>query len=192
MIIALALGIACAVGMERSHWFRMAGLTYVEMVRNTPFLVQIFIFYFGLPAIGLNIPPSYCAVIGLAVYGGAYVAEIVRAGLESVPRGQIEAAKALRMPPWTILKSIVLKPALASVYRPLTGQFVLLLQSSSLLSAISVAELTAVGNTIQSLTYRNFEAYLFIAAFYLVLTTLFRVAFDLIGRQSFRFQRIGG
>lgn len=131
------------------------------------------------------------AIIGLSIYGGAYLAEIIRAGIDNVPPGPVEAAKALGMRGSTIFGSIVLRPALASIFPSLSGQFVLLLQSSSLLSAISVAELTGAGNDIQSLTVRNIEAFFFVAGFYILLTTGFRLVFAGLARVSFPFRYLG-
>lgn len=192
MVISLAIGAGCAVAMGTGRVPRYLGLTYVELIRNTPFLVQIFVIYFGLPSIGLRISPEISALIGLSIYGGAYATEILRAGLESVDRGQIEAAQSLGMHRGTIFGSIVFLPALALVYWPLSGQFILLLQSSSLLSAISVAELTAQGNSIQSLTFRNFEAYIFVALAYLILTSGFRQSFKILHRLLFPFKHQEG
>ncbi|GLQ12058.1 ABC transporter permease [Devosia yakushimensis] len=191
MVLGLLIGLACAVAMGVNRPVRLIVLTYIEIIRNTPFLVQLFVVYFGLPSLGIRLSPVTSAIIGLSIYGGAYLAEIIRAGIDNVPPGPIEAARALGMRSTTIFGSIVLKPALASIFPALSGQFVLLLQSSSLLSAISVAELTGAGNDIQSLTVRNFEAFVFVAGFYILLTTGFRLIFAGIARTSFRFKYLG-
>ncbi|WMT91904.1 amino acid ABC transporter permease [Pelagibacterium sp. H642] len=188
MVLGLLIGLVCAVAMGVSRPVRLIVLIYIEIIRNTPFLVQLFVVYFGLPSLGIRLSPVTSAIIGLSIYGGAYLAEIIRAGIDNVPPGPIEAARALGMRGPTIFRSIVLKPALASIFPALSGQFVLLLQSSSLLSAISVAELTGAGNDIQSLTVRNFEAFVFVAGFYILLTTGFRLVFAAIARMSFRFK----
>ena len=188
MAISLGIGIACAVIMGLSKPARYAILAYVEIIRNTPILVQLFLIYFGLPSVGITLPAIGSAIIGLSIYGGAYMTEIVRAGIDQIPRGQVEAGKALAMHGWTIFTNVILRPALSSIYPALCGQFILLMQSSSLLSAISISELTAAGNDIQSLTVRNFEAFIFVAAFYLALTTLFRLLLAGVGRLSFPFK----
>lgn len=191
MVLGLLIGLSCAVAMGANRTVRLLVLTYIEVIRNTPFLVQLFVVYFGLPSLGIRLSPVTSAIIGLSVYGGAYLAEIVRAGIDNVPPGPVEAAKALGMKGTTIFGNIVLKPALASIFPSLSGQFVLLLQSSSLLSAISVAELTGAGNDIQSLTVRNFEAFVFVAGFYILLTTGFRLVFAAIARSTFPFNYLG-
>jgi polar amino acid transport system permease protein len=190
MAVSMLIGIACAVVMGTGKTARYVVLAYVEIIRNTPILVQLFLIYFGLPSIGIKLSPLVSAIIGLSIYGGAYVTEIVRAGIDQIPNGQIEAGKALGMKPWPIFSKIVLRPAISYIYPALVGQFVLLLQSSSLLSAISVAELTAAGNDIQSATVRNFEAFIFIAIFYLALTTIVRLALTGIGRVAFPFSYV--
>ncbi|WP_454703025.1 amino acid ABC transporter permease [Agrobacterium burrii] len=191
MVIALVIGLACAVLIGLSRPLKYLLLTYIEVIRNTPFLVQLFVVYFGLPSIGLRLPPITAAIISLSIYGGAYLTEIIRAGMDNVPVGQVEAAKALGMRGKSLLFSIVFPPALASIYPSLVGQFVLLLQTSSLLSAISVAELTGAGNDIQSLTVRNFEAFILVAGFYIALTTILRIGLAGMGFASFKFQRAG-
>ncbi len=190
MLAALVIGTCCALALRGGTLVRGLVLTYVEVIRNTPFLVQIFVIYFGLPAVGVKISPTLSALIGLSLYGGAYAAEILRAGLEGVPFGHIEAAQSLGMKPASIFRNIVLVPALAAVYWPLSGQFILLLQTSSLLSAISVAELTAMGNSIQSLTFRNFEAYIFVASGYLLMTAAFRQVFRWMHAILFPFMKL--
>ena len=190
MLVSLIIGTICAVLMGFNRPLRMVMLAYVEIIRNTPILIQLFMIYFGLPSLGIKLPPIASAIIGLSIYGGAYMTEILRAGIDQIPRGQIEAGLALGLRPWTVFNSIVLRPAISSMYPALGGQFILLMQSSSLLSAIAVTELTAAGNDIQSLTVRNFEAFIFVAAFYLLLTTGFRLAFTLIGRLAFPFRYV--
>lgn len=191
MTIGLVIGLLCAVLMTASRPLKYIVLTYIEVIRNTPFLVQLFVVFFGLPSIGLKLSPVTASIISLSVYGGAYLTEIIRAGIGNVPVGQIEAANALGMRGRTLLFSIIFPPALSSIFPSLVGQFVLLLQSSSLLSAISVAELTGAGNDIQSLTVRNFEAFIVVAAFYVTLTTIVRAVLAGIGYTAFPFNRVG-
>lgn len=191
MTIGLGIGLFSAVLLGANRPLKYIVLTYVEIIRNTPFLVQLFVVFFGLPSVGLKLSPVTASIISLSIYGGAYLTEIIRAGIDNVPVGQIEAAKALGMRGQAVLFSIVFPPALSSIFPSLVGQFVLLLQSSSLLSAISVAELTGAGNDIQSLTVRNFEAFVVVAGFYVTLTTIVRAVLAGIGYTAFPFTRVG-
>jgi polar amino acid transport system permease protein len=162
--ISIALGLIVAVicayarnaGSKIIQW---AVIGYVELIRNTPFLVQIFIIYFSLPAIGLRFDANTAALIAMVANLGAYATEIVRAGIDAVPQGQIEAARALGLKRLYIFRFIVLFPAIQTVYPALASQFVLLMLGSSVVSAISATELTAVTNTLQSVTFRSFEFY---------------------------------
>jgi polar amino acid transport system permease protein len=191
MAIGLVIGLFCAVLLGVNRPLKYIVLTYIEIIRNTPFLVQLFVVFFGLPSIGLKLSPVTASIISLSIYGGAYLTEIIRAGIDNVPVGQVEAAKALGMRGQAVLVSIIFPPALSSIFPSLVGQFVLLLQSSSLLSAISVAELTGAGNDIQSLTVRNFEAFVVVAGFYVTLTTIVRAVLAGIGYTAFPFKRVG-
>jgi polar amino acid transport system permease protein len=147
---------------------------YAEAIRNTPMLVQIYIIYFGLPAAGVHLNADVAAILALGINAGAYASEILRAGIESIHHGQFEAARALALTPWRTLRLVVARQALAAMYPALMSQFVLLMLGSSLVSAISVSELTAAANNIQGLTFRPFEAFLVVAAIYLALTFLLR------------------
>lgn len=188
MVCALVIGVVAAVGTLRPTPLRWPLLAYVEAIRNTPFIVQLFLLYFGLPALGLRLDPLPAAVLAMSVYGGAYTCEIIRAGIESIDRGQLEAGHALGLSRWSIFRYVVLKPALASVFSSLSAQFVLLLLSSSVVSAISVPELTGIGNDIQGMTLRNMEVYLVIAAIYVVLVAAVRSGLAALERLLFPFK----
>jgi len=162
---------------------------YVEVVRNTPFLVQLFFIFFGLPSIGIRLLPIEAALLALVVNLGGYATEIVRAGIESIHPGQIEAGLSLGLNRWRIYRHVVIVPALERVYPALSSQSVLALLGTSVVSQISVVELTAVGNTIQSATYRAFEVYLVITVLYLGLAFASRGAFWLIGLAAFQRRR---
>jgi polar amino acid transport system permease protein len=147
---------------------------YVELIRNTPFLVQLLIIYFGLPSIGMKLSAEQAALIGLVVYLGAYVTEIVRAGIESVHRSQIEAGLSLALTRWQVFRYIVLAPAIARVWPALASQFVLVTLATSVCSFISVQELSAQASNIESDTFRSFETYITVAAIYLVVALTLR------------------
>ncbi len=188
-----AIGTLCAAGRRSRHaaLSRLCGL-YVELIRNTPLLVQIFLVFFGLSSLGLKLPAFTVAVIALAVNAGAYATEIMRAGFDSVNRSQLEAAECLGLSRLQVYWHVVLFPAMERVYPALTSQFVLLMLASSICSQISVEELTAVANHVQSDTYRPFETFLVIGAGYVLLSLLMRLGFWGLGALLFpRRRRLG-
>ncbi len=173
MLGGLAIAIVCAyLRTSGPRPVRWAVAAYVEVIRNTPFLVQLFVIYFSLPAIGIRFDAEQAAVFGMSINFGGYATEILRAGIESITRGQIEAGRALGLKPLRIFRHIVLFPAVKTIYPALASQFVILLLASSIVSAISATELTAVTNTLQSQTFRAFEFYFVTAGMYLIMALL--------------------
>lgn len=193
ILIGGAVGTLCAVGHGSSNRFTAALCAgYVEAIRNTPLLVQIFLVYFGLASIGFKFSAFSVAAVALAINVGAYTAEIMRAGFESIPPGQIEAAEGLALSRVQVYWHVILLPAIEKVYPSLTSQFVLLMLASSVTSQISAEELTAVANYIQSDTYRAFETYILVAIAYVVLSLVLRAAFWALGLILFpRRRRLG-
>jgi polar amino acid transport system permease protein len=192
MVFGLLIGLAGASArLSRFRMLRLASTAYVGLIRNTPFLVQIYIIYFGLPALGLRLSPIPAALLSLSVYAGAYLTEIARAGISSIDRGQIEAARTLGLSGYRTFRHVALKPALAAVYPSLTGQFILTLLASSIVSAISVPELAGAANDVQGLTFRSLEAYLVVAAVYLALTALFKGVFTAVDRTALAYRHVG-
>jgi polar amino acid transport system permease protein len=188
MLIGLVVAIACALGKTSGpRPIRWLVDTYVELIRNTPFLVQIFFIFFGLPAIGLRLSSNQAALISMIVNVGAYATEIIRAGIESIGKGQVEAGLALGLRPLQVFRYIILKPALRAVYPALASQFILLMLSSSIVSAISADELTSAANNIQSRTFRSFEIYIVVTGIYFVLSVLFSTVFAGIYRAAFSY-----
>lgn len=177
--LALALGLAVAIvcaylrttGPKPVRWLVMA---YVEAIRNTPLLVQLYVIFFALPGLGLRLDANGAALAALVINFGAYATEIVRAGVQSIPVGQIEAGRALRLTRLQIYLLVVLFPAVKAVYPALASQFVLLMLGSSVVSAISANELTAISNTLQSTTFRAFEVYIIATLMYLAIAVAFR------------------
>jgi polar amino acid transport system permease protein len=161
------------------RWAASMARVYVEVIRNTPLLVQLFLIFFGLPGIGIKLDVMAASVLGLTINLAAYTAEIVRAGLQSIPKSQIEAGVSLGMTGPQIFRHVVLFPALKNVYPSLTSQFVLLMLATSVVSQISAADLFHAGSIIQSRTFRDFEVYTVISALYLCLTLLMRGGFSL-------------
>jgi polar amino acid transport system permease protein len=165
-----AVGVAC--GWARA-WGppRLAALVgvYVELIRNTPFIVQLFFIYFGLPSLGVKLTPEVASVIAMAVNLGAYAAEIVRAGIENTPKGQIEAARSLAMAEWQVFTRVVLPPALGRVWPAMVSQIIIVMLGSAVCGQIAAQELSYAANLIQSRNFRGFEAYLIATAIYLAL-----------------------
>jgi polar amino acid transport system permease protein len=165
---------------------------YVEAIRNTPLLIQIFIVYFGLSSLGLKLSAEVSAIVALTVNMGAYTTEIMRAGIQSIQRTQLEAADCLGLSRLQTILHVVLLPAMERVYPALSSQFVLLMLASSITSQISAEELTATANLVQSDTYRSFEVYVIVAVVYLALSALYRFALWAIGLVLFeRKRRLG-
>lgn len=182
MLFGLCLGIlGAAVSTSGPRWARGIVRAYVEIIRNTPFLVQLFIIYFSLPAIGLRMRADQAALLAMTINLGAYATEIVRGGIEAIPIGQVEAARALGLRHGHIFRFIILKPALRIVYPALVSQFILLMLGSSVVSSISAVDLTAVANTLQSTTFRAFEFYFATTLIYLVMALGFRLLLDALG-----------
>jgi polar amino acid transport system permease protein len=165
---------------------------YVETIRNTPLLIQIFIVYFGLSSLGLKLSAEVSAVLALTINMGAYTTEIMRAGIQSIQRTQLEAADCLGLTRLQTILHVVLLPAMERVYPSLASQGVLLMLASSITSQISTEELTATANLVQSDTYRSFEVYIIVAVVYLALSALYRLGFWAIGLVLFeRRRRLG-
>lgn len=192
-MLGLVLGIVGAIARRSgTAWVRVAAGGYVELVRNTPFLIQIFFLYFGLASAGLRLPVFAAAVLAMVINVGAYTTEIVRAGIEAVHLSQIEAAEALGLSTFQIYRDIILRPALERVYPSLTSQFTLMMLQSSITSQISAEELTGAANVIQSITFRSMEAYLVVGLLYLLLTLLLKSGFWALGQVLFpRRRRLG-
>jgi polar amino acid transport system permease protein len=188
MALAIVIGIGGVV--LRDSWFapaRWLVKAFVELIRNTPFLVQIFFIYFALPLAGLRLDPTPTAIIALGVNGGAYAIEIIRGGVQSISKGQIEAGLALGLHKAQVFRLIVLKPALRAIFPSLTSQFVLLTLTTSIASAISAYELTSVAQRIESDSFRSFEVYGTITLFYLVISWVMMRFFALISARYFSY-----
>ena len=169
------VGTACA-------WARLHGGpilkrvvgAYVELVRNTPFIVQLFFIFFGLPSLGLRLSVEVACVLAMVFNLGAYACEIVRAGLQSTPKGQLEAALSLALTPWQTFLYVVLPPALARIWPALVSQIIIIMLGSAVCGQISAEELSQAANLIASRTFRNFESYIIVTAIYLLLAIALR------------------
>lgn len=191
VVVGTAAGTAVAFAKRgRNRLVSRICSAYIEIVRNTPFLVQIFLLYFGLASLGVRMPTFAAAVLAMIINIAAYVAEIIRAGLEAIPRGQIEAAECLGLSKWRIGWHVMLQPSIEKVYPALTGQFLLMMQASAMASQISAEELTAIANTVQSDTFRSLETYIVVAGLYLVLSLLIKLASKVAGEWLFKRRRV--
>lgn len=181
-VLGFVLGTLCAIGRaDGPPWVKFIVAAYVEIIRNTPLLVQVFIVYFGIATLGIHVSANLAAVLALVVNVGAYTSEIVRAGLESIHKSQLEAAECLGLSRPQTYWHVIVRPAIERVYPALTSQYVLLMLASSITSQISAEELTAVANRIQSDTFRSFETYIVVGVLYLALSFVVRLAFWLFG-----------
>lgn len=181
-VLGVALGMACA-------WARTQGPTalrwvvgaYVEAVRNTPFIVQLFFVFFGLPAAGIRLSPEVASIIAMVVNLGAYAAEIVRAGIDATPRGQTEAALSLALTRAQTFVHVVLPPALKKVWPALVSQIIIVMLGSAVCGQISTQELSYAANLIQSRNFRAFEAFIVATLIYLALSVAVRGTLNWLG-----------
>ena len=181
IICGLLIGLLAAMASTSTvRGLRVAARVYVEAIRNTPLLVQLFIIYFGLPSLGIRLGANTAALIALSVNLGAYAAEILRAGFESVRRSQVEAGRALGLTAGQTFRHVILFQALKAIYPALTSQFVMIMLTTSVVSSIGGTELFNTAAFINSRTYLSFEVYALITASYLVLTIGFRSLFAVV------------
>ena len=182
VVFGLAIGVTGAVVRAwRLRPFDRPVAVYVELIRNTPFLVQLFFIFFGLPSMGVKITEWQAAILAVVINLGAYSTEIIRAGIQAIPRGQIEAAASLAMTRFEIFRHVVLLPALAKVWPALTSQIVIVMLGTSVCSQIAAEELTFAANFIQPRNFRAFETYIVTALLYLGLAVALRAALSRAG-----------
>ena len=174
-IVGVALGTACAwVRALGPAWLKPVVALYVELIRNTPFLIQLFFIFFGLPSLGFKMNALQAANLAMVINLGAYSCEIIRAGIQATPRGQFEAGQSLAMTSFQTFRYVVLIPALQRIWPALSSQIVIVMLGSSVVSQISVEDLTYASNFVQSRNFRAFETYIVATATYLVLSVLVR------------------
>jgi polar amino acid transport system permease protein len=174
-VAGLAVGVFGAWARhEGPVWLRAPVGAYVELIRNTPFIVQLFFIFFGLPSLGVKLSPVTASVLAMVINLGAYATEIVRGGLLATPRGQIEAAASLALTRAQIFIYVVLPPALARTWPATVSQIVIVMLGSAICGQIATEELSYTANLIQSRNFRAFEAYLVATAIYLALAVALR------------------
>ncbi len=181
-VLGVALGIACAwARTEGAAPLRWVVGAYVELIRNTPFIVQLFFIFFGLPALGLRLSPEWSSVIAMVVNLGAYAAEIVRAGVQATPKGQFEAAMSLALTRAQTFLHVVLPPALRRVWPALVSQIIIVMLGSAVCGQIATQELSYAANLIQSRNFRAFEAFIVATLMYLLMAIAIRHLLNRLG-----------
>jgi len=174
-VVGVALGTACAwTRTFGPDWLGGVARVYIELIRNTPFIVQLFFIFFGLPALGVKLSETTAAFLAMVINLGAYSSEIIRAGIRAVPKGHIEAGDSLAMSRFEIFRYIVLKQAFQKVYPALSSQIIIVMLGSSVVSQISAEDLTYAANFVQSRNFRAFEVYVVATLIYLLLAIVTR------------------
>ncbi|WP_061237361.1 amino acid ABC transporter permease [Ectopseudomonas composti] len=183
-LLGVGLGIVGAIlrAWRIRPFDRLFGV-YVELIRNTPFIVQLFFIFFGLPSLGVRLSEWEAAVLAMVINLGAYSMEIIRAGIQAIPAGQLEAAAALAMSRFETFRHVVLRPALGKVWPALSSQIIIVMLGSAVCSQISTEELSFAANFIQSRNFRAFETYLLTTALYLLMAILIRQLLAWVGRR---------
>ncbi|MGM3273667.1 amino acid ABC transporter permease [Ralstonia sp. 24A2] len=173
LVLGCVLGLLVGIGRLNPRRRFIYGIctVYVTFIRGTPLLVQLFLLFFGLPQFDILLPAFVCGVLGLGVYSGAYVSEIVRGAIQSVDRGQMEAARSIGMSSAQSMRAIILPQAVVRMIPPLGNEFIALIKNSALVSLLTIHDLMHEGQKIISVSYRSLEVYLAIALVYLVLTS---------------------
>ncbi|TCT01039.1 amino acid ABC transporter permease [Aquabacter spiritensis] len=190
-VLGVGLGILCAwVRTDGPKALRPIVSLYVEVIRNTPFLIQLFFIFFGLPSIGVSLTEMQAAILAMVVNLGAYAAEIIRAGIEATPRGQFEAGASLAMTRLQIFRNVVLVPALQRIWPALSSQIIIVMFGSAVCSQIAVEDITFAANFIQSRNFRAFEAYIVATVLYLILALILRQIMRSLGTIIFPRRRV--
>lgn len=193
-LIAIAFGLIIGIigSLFRTSGNRVLNsiaMVYVEIIRNTPFLIQLFFIFFGLPNLGIKLTAEQAAILSLAVNFGAYSTEIVRAGVESIHKGQIEAGLALGFKKLSVFRHIVIVPSLANIYPALIGQIILAVLFTSVVSQIAAEDLTFTGDYLNARTFRSFEIYFTIALIYLAIVWLIKAMAIAVEKKFFEFAK---
>ncbi|MEM1275863.1 MAG: amino acid ABC transporter permease [Pseudomonadota bacterium] len=167
LAIGLPLGVMLAFARRsKRRVFRWPAVAFIELFRNTPFMIQVFLIYYVLPFYGVRLPAEMVGVLALAAFGSAYYAEVIRAGIEAIPTGQFDSARALGMSNWQVMRLVILPQTLPIVLPPLGNQTLSLVKESAILSTITVQEMTMTALKVQGATFRPFEAFIMVALLY--------------------------
>lgn len=183
-LVVGTIGALCR--MSQLRWIRVPATWYVEVIRNTPLLVQLFFIYFGLSQINIDVSNYTAGLVGLVLNNGAYLTEIVRAGIQAIHKGQFEAGFSLGLSFAQLMRHVVFPQAFRVIYPPMCNQFIGIILWSSLVSTISVHDLALRGKELASTTFRSFEVYTVLTLIYVAMTLVISGLLKLIGRQLFR------
>lgn len=182
VVLGLLVAVFCAWARANGpKWLAFVVGAYVELIRNTPFIVQLFFVFFGLPAAGVRLSPVTASLLALTLNLAAYGTEIIRAGLEATPRGQIEAGLSLAMSRVQIFTHVILPPALKKVWPALVSQIIIVMLGSAVCGQIATRELSYAANVISASTFRTFESYIVATAIYLGLAWAVRRVLNWVG-----------
>lgn len=186
-VLGLVLGVLGASARRgRLALVRFVAAVYVEAFRNTPLLLQVFVAYFGLPAVGLPLTNFQAGILALALNAGAYLTEAIRGGIEAVPQGQYDATHVLGLGRTDTFLHIVLPQAIRNVFPPIVNQFIQVVLGSSLLSAIALRELTGASQTVNSITLRTMQAFAVALVLYLIVSNVISALAGIVARFAFR------
>lgn len=186
IILAAILGVVVGLGyMSPNRILKALAAAYIKIFRCTPFMVQIYIVYYGLPSLGIKLPAFWTGMMVLGMYTAAYVAVILESGIRSLPKGQNEAAIAMGMPYFMRLRRILFPQTLSMIIPPLTGQFIQTVKDSSILSIITVSELTMMTKEAIGITFSPIQVYLCTAAFYWILNLVIEYVSKRIERKTY-------
>lgn len=189
-IVLLAISLALPMGVllallqrSRLRVFRWLAIAFIEIFRNTPFIIQVFLIYYVLPFYGLRMPAEVVGILALAAFGSAYFAEVIRAGIDAIPAGQLESARAIGMTDIQAMRNVILPQSLGIILPPLTNQMLSLIKESAILSTITVQEMTMTAIRVQGETFRPFEAFIMIALLYWLLNELVAIGMRRLERR---------
>lgn len=191
MILGLLLGMIAAVARNSNNRFlRFSSSAFVEAIRNTPLLVQLYLWYFGLGYIRINISPFICVVIALGINNGSYLTEIIRVGIEAIKKEQTSAGISLGMGRFQVFRYVVIVPALGIVFPALCNQFIISILASALAMVIGVRDLTYEAVNLQARTFRSIETYIVVIIAYIILSKAAVIFSSRIDRRFFKYKYI--
>lgn len=171
VVISLPIGALLALmRISRFKVLQILARTYVEIIRGTPLLVQIYIVYFGLPMLGVYLEDFTSAILAISINAVAYMSEIIRSGIQSIDNGQMEAGRALGLPRWTVYRKIIFPQAFKNIIPTIGNEFAVLIKETSIVSVLGIKDLMFASDTVRAATYTTFTPLLFVAGVYFVMT----------------------
>jgi polar amino acid transport system permease protein len=191
IVLGLILGMIAAVARNSDNRFaRFSSSSFVEVIRNTPLLVQLYLWYFGLGSFRINISPFLCVVIALGINNGGYLTEIIRAGIEAIKKEQTNAGISLGMSWFQVFRYVIIKPALGIVFPAVCSQFVISILASALSMVIGVRDLTYEAVNLQARTFRSIETYIIAIIAYIILSKAVVLFSNAMDRRFFKYKYI--